>query len=147
MSCCKNFPTRRTFLMATGAAATAGVALTACTPDAEQETFSGGTLTKAIELKDLAPGGSVQMAVGANQVLIYRENDDVVHAYSAVCTHQGCIVGVQEDDTSAPFICPCHASNFEKSTGEAIAGPAQRPLTRHNTAIENGWILVEVEPA
>lgn len=146
MSCCKKLPNRRTFLAATGAAATAAVALSACSPGHEQETFSGGTLTQALALDDLPPGESVQMAVGAIQVLIHRESQDVVHAYSAVCTHQGCIVGVKEDDASSPFICPCHASNFDKLTGEAIGGPAQRPLTRHATTIEDGWILVEVEP-
>ncbi len=146
MSCCKNSPTRRTFLAVSGAA-TAAATLAACTPTPEQESFSGGLLTQAIALEDLPPGDSIQLAVGANQVLIYRENDDTVHAYSAVCTHQGCVVGVNDDDPSAPFICPCHASNFDKTTGDAVAGPAQRPLTRHTTAIENGWILVKVEPA
>ena len=146
MSCCKKLPNRRTFLAGTGAAATAAVTLAACAPDHEQDTFSGGTLTKALQLDDLPPGDSVQMAVGANQVLIHRENQDTVHAYSAVCTHQGCIVGVKDDATS-PFVCPCHASNFDKLTGDAVSGPAQRPLTRHETAIEDGWILVAVEPA
>lgn len=147
MSCCKKLPNRRTFLAATGAAATAAVALSACSPGPEQDTFSGGALTKALALDDLQPGESVQMAVGVNQVLIHRESQDVVHAYSAVCTHQGCIVGVKDHDASSPFVCPCHASNFDKLTGDAIAGPAQRPLTRHETAIEDGWILVQVEPA
>ena len=147
MSCCKKLPNRRTFLVASGAAATAAVALTACTSDPDQETFSGGTLTKALALEDLAPGSSAQMAVGANQVLIYRERAEVVHAYSAVCTHQGCIVGANDDGASPSFVCPCHASHFEKLTGKAVSGPAQRPLMRHKTAIEDGWILVEVEPA
>lgn len=146
MSCCNSFPSRRTFFAASGAA-TAAVALAACTSPQEQDTYSSGELTRALALKDLAPGEAVQMAVGADQMLIYRERDDVVHAYSAVCTHQGCIVGVHKDDSASPFICPCHASNFDKLTGDAIAGPAQRPLTRHETAIESGWILVNVTPA
>lgn len=146
MNCCKKLSTRRTFLAASGVAATT-VALVGCSNEPEQDVFSGGSLTQALPLEDLAVGSSVQMAVGANQVLIFRETTDVVHAYSAVCTHQGCIVGVQDNGASAPFVCPCHASNFDKLTGEAIAGPAQRPLTRHATAIEDGWIMVEVEPA
>ena len=89
MTCCKKLPNRRTFLTATGAAVTAAVALSACSPGPEQETFSGGALTKALALEDLQPGTSVQMAVGANQVMKQRESQDVVHAYTAVCTHQG----------------------------------------------------------
>ena len=103
-------------------------------------------MTQAMALDDLPVGESVQMAVGANQMLIYRENAETVHAYSAVCTHQGCIVGVGENESSSPFVCPCHASNYDKVSGASIAGPAPSPLTRHNASIEDGWILVEVEP-
>lgn len=146
MSCCNKNPSRRSFLAA-GGMATAAVTLGACASSPDQDTFSGGTFTQAITLEELPPGASLQLAVGASQVLIHRETDDTLHAFSAVCTHQGCIVGVNEADASAPFICPCHASNFDKLTGDAVAGPAQRPLTRHDTLVENGWVLVEVEQA
>lgn len=145
MSCCQNNPSRRSFLAASGIA-TAAVTFAACSTGPEQETFSRGALTQAIRLDQLPVGEAVQLAVGSNQVLIYRESDETVRAYSAVCTHQGCIVGVSAN-AADPFICPCHSSNFDKATGEAVAGPAQLPLTRHDTSIENGWILVEVEPS
>lgn len=138
-------PSRRTFLAA-GGMATAAVTLAACASEPEQELFSGGVATPALALDELAVGTSVQMAVGANQVLIYRENTEVVHAYSAVCTHQGCIVGVGDNESSSPFVCPCHASNYDKVSGAPIAGPAPSPLTRHHASIEDGWITVEVEP-
>lgn len=146
MSCCRNTPSRRTFLTA-GGAATAAFTLAACSTGPEQETFSGGVFTEAVELDSLAVGASIQLVVGADQVLLHRETTDTIHAYSAVCTHQGCVVGANAEDPSGPFICPCHASNYDKLTGEAVAGPAQRPLTRHQTAIENGWVLVEVTEA
>lgn len=145
MSCCKGSPSRRSFLAAGGVATTI-FTFASCASEPEQELFTGGELTRAVELAQLPPGDSVQLAVGAHQVLIYRESNDTIHAFSAVCTHQGCIVGVN-NDADAPFVCPCHSSKFDKVTGEAIAGPAQLPLTRHNTVIEHGWILVEVEPA
>lgn len=144
MCCRTSVPTRRTFLTA-GGAATAAITLAACSSSPEQDIFSGGTFTRAVPLHDLPVGDAIQLAVGANQVLIYREAAQTVHAYSAVCTHQGCIVGVPTQGPSAPFVCPCHASNFDKITGDAVAGPAQLPLTRHNTSIEGEWILVEVE--
>lgn len=145
MSCCHNTPSRRTFLTASGVA-TAAVTLGACSTGSEQEVFSGGVFTQAIELEQLPTGGAIQLAVGSNQVLIYRDPDNTLYAYSAVCTHQGCIVGVS-DEASEPFKCPCHASRFDKITGEAVAGPANLPLTKHEASVENGWILVEVEPS
>lgn len=143
MSCCQDMPSRRTFL-ATGGATAASLTLAACSPGLQQERFTDGVFTKAIELAQLPSGSSLQLAVGSSQVLIYRESDDIIHAYSAVCTHQGCIVGTN-NERSSPFVCPCHASQFDKVTGEAITGPAKAPLTRHATLIEEGWILVEVE--
>ncbi|HIY86215.1 MAG TPA: Rieske (2Fe-2S) protein [Candidatus Yaniella excrementavium] len=144
MSCCQSTPSRRTFLAASGIA-TAAVTLGACTSGPEQETFSGGEFTQALELAELPVGTARQQAVGRNQVLIYRESNEIVRAYSAICTHQGCIVGASDDPKEA-FTCPCHSSKFDKTTGEVIAGPAQLPLTKHHTSIEGGWILVKVEP-
>lgn len=146
MTCCRYTPSRRSFLAASGAA-TAVATLAACSPAPENESFSGGEFAQALQLADLATGSSVQLIVGTDHILLHRESEEVIHAYSAVCTHEGCIVGVNDEDPSGPFECPCHASNFDKLTGEAVVGPAKRPLTRHQTAIEDGWILVEVEQA
>lgn len=48
-------------------------------------------------------------------------------AYSAICTHLGCIVLSQLKDG---FIrCPCHAAIFDAREGATVvAGPAPRPL-------------------
>lgn len=146
MSCCQNKPSRRSFLIA-GGATTAAITMAACTAGPEQHEFSGGEMTEALPVEDLPVGDSVQMAVGAHQVLIYRENEQSVHAYSAVCTHEGCIVGVGANTPDKPFVCPCHASNYDKLSGEPIAGPAPSPLTRHRAEIADGWIQVEVDPA
>jgi Rieske Fe-S protein len=48
-----------------------------------------------------------------------------VHAFSAVCTHQGCTVSSVDNGA---IICPCHGSRFDAQTGSVVAGPAQSPL-------------------
>jgi ubiquinol-cytochrome c reductase iron-sulfur subunit len=49
-------------------------------------------------------------------------------AYSKVCTHAGCPVGLYEAQTQRLF-CPCHQSVFEVLDGaRPTAGPATRPL-------------------
>jgi ubiquinol-cytochrome c reductase iron-sulfur subunit len=51
-----------------------------------------------------------------------------VVAYSLLCTHAGCPVGVYEQGTGRMF-CPCHQSVFDLLAGaRPIAGPAGRPL-------------------
>lgn len=49
-------------------------------------------------------------------------------AYSKVCTHAGCPVGLYEARTQRLF-CPCHQSVFDAVDGaRPVAGPATRPL-------------------
>jgi ubiquinol-cytochrome c reductase iron-sulfur subunit len=49
-------------------------------------------------------------------------------AYSRVCTHAGCSVGMYEA-TAHQLMCPCHQSTFDVLCGaEPTGGPAARPL-------------------
>jgi ubiquinol-cytochrome c reductase iron-sulfur subunit len=49
-------------------------------------------------------------------------------AYSRICTHVGCPVGLYEQ-TTHHLLCPCHQSTFDAATGaNVIFGPAARPL-------------------
>jgi ubiquinol-cytochrome c reductase iron-sulfur subunit len=49
-------------------------------------------------------------------------------AFSKVCTHAGCPVGLYEQ-TTKQLLCPCHQSLFDVTTGATpIFGPAPRPL-------------------
>ena len=49
-------------------------------------------------------------------------------AYSKVCTHAGCPVGLFEEQTGN-LLCPCHQSTFNVKDGAAVVfGPATRPL-------------------
>ena len=62
------------------------------------------------------------------------ELDDVgpygLVAFSKICTHAGCPVGLYQSTTFELF-CPCHQSVFEVlKNAEPNAGPATRPLPR-----------------
>lgn len=49
-------------------------------------------------------------------------------AYSKICTHAGCPVGLFRAD-QRKLICPCHQSTFDVLTGATpVFGPAGRPL-------------------
>ncbi|HZD17623.1 MAG TPA: Rieske 2Fe-2S domain-containing protein [Actinomycetota bacterium] len=51
-------------------------------------------------------------------------------AFSKVCTHAGCPVGLYRPDRHLLF-CPCHQSEFEVSAeARPVQGPAARPLPR-----------------
>lgn len=49
-------------------------------------------------------------------------------AYSKVCTHAGCPVGLYQSD-SRTLLCPCHQSVFDVTDGaKPLSGPAAWPL-------------------
>lgn len=53
--------------------------------------------------------------------------NDVV-AYSAVCTHNGCVISAI-NDTQHEFVCNCHGSTFDAGNrGAIVEGPATRRL-------------------
>ncbi|MCZ7665292.1 MAG: Rieske 2Fe-2S domain-containing protein [Thermoleophilia bacterium] len=59
---------------------------------------------------------------------------------SRVCTHLGCIIKWEPDNTR--FFCPCHAGIFSP-TGEVLGGPPPRPLPTLKVAVEGEDIWVE----
>jgi cytochrome b6-f complex iron-sulfur subunit len=72
------------------------------------------------------------------QVLFDGEPVWVLHlkggwsAFSAICTHQGCIV--HWDEKRRTLTCPCHAGVFD-ANGNVLSGPPPRPLKRFRVAL------------
>lgn len=61
---------------------------------------------------------------------------DGVVAYSKVCTHAGCPVGLYRS-AQHTLICPCHQSEFDVLRGAVpVSGPAARPLPQLPIAIQ-----------
>ncbi|WP_405629064.1 Rieske (2Fe-2S) protein [Streptomyces sp. NBC_01174] len=58
-------------------------------------------------------------------------------AFSAVCTHAGCIVSSVADGT---IDCACHGSRFSVEDGAVEQGPATRPLPAERITVEGGSI-------
>jgi ubiquinol-cytochrome c reductase iron-sulfur subunit len=62
-------------------------------------------------------------------------------AFSKVCTHAGCPVGLYEQKTQR-LLCPCHQSLFDIYTGATpIFGPAPRPLAQLPLLIDSEGFL------
>jgi ubiquinol-cytochrome c reductase iron-sulfur subunit len=63
-------------------------------------------------------------------------------AYSKVCTHAGCPVGLYRASAHELF-CPCHQSTFDVlHAGKVLFGPAARPLPQLPIAVrEDGFLI------
>ena len=63
-------------------------------------------------------------------------------AYSKVCTHAGCPVGLFEPSTGQ-LLCPCHQSAFDVLDGaQPVFGPAARALPQLPIAIDDEGFIV-----
>ena len=75
---------------------------------------------------------------GATGVVVRTRGGDLV-AYSAVCTHLGCIV--QWEKEKQDFLCPCHAGRYG-ADGAVLSCPPPRPLPKLPFTVANGIITV-----
>jgi len=67
---------------------------------------------------------------------------DGIVAYSKICTHMGCPVGLYEQQTHH-LLCPCHQSTFDVTKNcEVIFGPARRPLPKLAITVDDEGYLV-----
>ncbi len=63
-------------------------------------------------------------------------------AYSKMCTHLGCPVGLYQEQTEQ-LVCPCHQSIFNVNAGAVPEfGPAPRPLPQLPITVDNAGYLV-----
>ena len=93
----------------------------------------GGVLTVFPEGDDNDPNAAT-LLVRIEPELLALEGEaaqwapDGYVAYSKICTHAGCPVGLYRA-TEHTLICPCHQSEFDVLRGAVpISGPAARPL-------------------
>ena len=113
-------------------------------PDTVQ---TGGILT-------VFPEGATQ--AGDSQVVLIRVEPDRIRprngreawspqgniAYSKICTHVGCPVGLYEESTHQ-LICPCHQSTFDVLDGaRPVFGPATRSLPQLPISVDAAGFLV-----
>ncbi|GGR28660.1 hypothetical protein GCM10010497_33640 [Streptomyces cinereoruber] len=132
---------RRTVLFAAAALTTAG-----CGSDGGGDGGDGGTTAGTPEAPDApetpgapdSPEGDGEVLARTSEIpvgggTVFAEEKVVVtqptagefKAFSAVCTHQGCLVNKVADGT---VDCPCHGSRFRVADGSVVTGPATRPL-------------------
>ncbi len=91
----------------------------------------------AVQYTDLVTGGDVESAEqiqpgqgavlrrGLSKVAAYRDEANVLHEHSALCTHLGCVVAWNSEEKS--WDCPCHGSRFD-AYGRVQDGPASVDL-------------------
>jgi Rieske Fe-S protein len=82
----------------------------------------------------------VGSATIVGMVIVSQPTSGEFKAFSAVCTHQQCLVSQVQGQT---VTCPCHGSTFSATDGSVLGGPAPRPLAARNVVQqEDGTLTV-----
>ena len=81
-------------------------------------------------------GGTI---VDSQEVVVTQPTEGDFKAFSAVCTHQGCLVGKVE---KGEILCPCHGSAFSAEDGSVVTGPATAPLEEVEITVQGDQVTL-----
>jgi Rieske Fe-S protein len=131
---------RRDVVRGTALGAVALPLLVACGGGGSGSAGSGGSKPSGpvevpVDQVPVAGGKVVQDA----QVVVTQPTKGEFKAFSAVCTHQGCLVS---EVTNGQIVCPCHGSTFSIQDGSVTGGPAPKPLPEAQAAVKNGQVVI-----
>jgi Rieske Fe-S protein len=126
---------------ASGNGATSGMAAqpsSAASSASASAMSSGQTGTVLGMASEIPVGGGV--AYTAAKVVVTQPTKGEYKAFSAVCTHVGCICNQVADGT---INCPCHGAKFKITDGSVVAGPATSPLPPATISVTDGKVMLE----
>lgn len=103
---------------------------------APQSGSGGGGGGEAFATTGDVPVGSAAIFADQKVVVAQPAKGDFT-AFSAVCTHQGCLVGSVEGEE---ILCPCHGSRFSVADGSVLNGPATSPLEEVAISVDGDQI-------
>lgn len=134
-------PSRRRAVGLVGAAAVGAVALSACggekADDAARPTGPASP-TDVAAASDVPVGSGIAVDRDGVQAVVAQPTEGTFTAYSPVCPHQGCSV----NPAKKQFVCPCHNSVFDMTTGDVTGGPASTGLTAYPVKVQGGRVIV-----
>lgn len=128
-------PVNRRIVLGAGAGLPLAATLVACGADE-----SGPSTTAAPEVpKGELIGRAQDVPVGGcavfqdSKVVVTQPAEGEFRAFSAVCTHQQCVVS---SAPSGDIPCRCHQSFFSPRDGAVVSGPAKSPLPAVEITVE-----------
>lgn len=100
--------------------------------------YGGPTLVGKVE--DFPPGTGKVVSVNDKPVIVVNTKAGGIQAFSAICTHLGCVVFW--DKARNVIHSPCHHGLFNPVTGNVVAGPPPRPLPLYELGVKDGQVYV-----
>ncbi len=131
-------PTRRQVLLTSGTVVAAAAVTAACgTSDSGSGSSSTPAAPTTVKTADVPVGGGV--IVNDAKVVVTQPQEGTYKAFTAVCTHQGCVVSSVADGS---ITCACHGSVFSAADGSVVKGPAKGALAERTATVSGDSITV-----
>ncbi len=89
---------------------------------------------------DFPAGKGKVVSVNDKPVIVVNSAPGEFKAFSAICTHLGCIV--EWDTNRRLIVCPCHDARFSPANGAVISGPAPSPLHEFKLTAKDDAVYV-----
>jgi len=97
----------------------------------------GGGGAPALTTTSKVPVGGGEVLTD-QKIVVTQPKAGTFAAFTAVCTHLGCLV----DSVSGGTInCPCHGSKFSITNGSVVNGPATSPLAAVSIKVQGKNIV------
>lgn len=78
-------------------------------------------------------------------LIVIRKSDTQFAAYSAICPHQGCLIGDQPGELMHQRIkCMCHGAEFNPMNGAVLMGPATSGLREYRTEYDPSQNMLKI---
>ena len=92
------------------------------------------------KVEDFPTGQAKVVSVNDKPIMIINNKTGGMKAFSAICTHLGCIVSW--NDRKSTIQCPCHDGFFNPVTGAVVSGPPPKPLASYELVVRDGKVMV-----
>ena len=92
------------------------------------------------KVEDFPLNASKVVSVSDKPVIVVNTKAGGLKAFSAICTHLGCIVSWNASRSS--IHCPCHDGFFNPVTGAVVSGPPPKPLPKLPLRVEGETIVI-----
>jgi Rieske Fe-S protein len=90
-------------------------------------------------VNDMAKDSGKIIKFGSKPVLVIRLENGNYRAFSATCTHLGCIVQYRKD--FGQIYCACHNGRYDLN-GKNVSGPPPAPLQKYNVSLKGDDVMI-----
>ncbi|MBA2697105.1 MAG: Rieske 2Fe-2S domain-containing protein [Actinobacteria bacterium] len=118
---------------ASGGDSTPTPAETAAAEQSPEASGGGAALVATAEV-----GVGTGVVVKGPKLVVTQPSEGTFKAFTAVCTHQQCLVGTVKDNV---IFCPCHGSQYSAEDGSVLKDPAEAPLKELAVKVEGDQVV------